>query len=164
MELKSKFLKIAFFSIFFLMMTAYSNAQIDTNLQKNQISVFSLQGLLKDKFLENVKIDTDGDLRIELHGVKIFVTTDNNRSILKFSTIWKKSENILDSNLYELLNTWNRDKVFTTAFSNGEFILLEYFLCTDGGINAENFNGTLEWLFPISYSFNDYLTEKKAID
>ncbi|EEV20869.1 hypothetical protein TREVI0001_1726 [Treponema vincentii ATCC 35580] len=40
---------------------------------------------------------------------------------------------------------------------------MNYFLCTDGGINSDNFNGTLDWLFSIMSGFDEYLEGEDAI-
>ena len=131
-------------------------------LESALVSTQALLGLLKDAYAEMAGIDDDGDLRIDAGGIKIYVEVDE-REFIKVYSIWRKAESISDNRLFRILNAWNREKIFATASSMGDRIYLEYFLCTEGGINAKNFNGTLEWLFSVADKFNRYLADEDAI-
>lgn len=144
----------------FLFSTA--NAFSET-LSSSDISAKTLLKILDSDYAKKASIDEDGDIKIEDDGLKIYVEVDNERDFIKFSSIWRKSDSISDSRLFKILNEWNRKTVFTTVFNYEERIYINYFICTDGGINSDNFNGTLDWLFSIASSFNEYLEDEDAI-
>lgn len=136
-------------------------AAADLNVSK--ISNETLLKILDSKYSEHASIDEDGDIKIKEDGLKIFIEIDAERNFLKFSSGWKKNDSISDNRLFKILNEWNRTTVFTTVFSHDEVIFINYFLCIDGGINSENFNGTISWLFSIADAFNDYLEKEDAL-
>lgn len=144
----------------FLFSTA--NAFSET-LSSSDISAKTLLKILDSDYAKKANIDEDGDIKIEDDGLKIYVEVDNERDFIKFSSIWRKSDSISDSRLFKILNEWNRKTVFTTVFNYEDRIYINYFICTDGGINSDNFNGTLDWLFSIASSFNEYLEDEDAI-
>jgi len=144
----------------FLFSTA--NAFSET-LSSSDISAKTLLKILDSDYAKKASIDEDGDIKIEDDGLKIYVEVDNERDFIKFSSIWRKSDSISDSRLFKILNEWNRKTVFTTVFNYEDRIYINYFICTDGGINSDNFNGTLDWLFSIASSFNEYLEDEDAI-
>lgn len=152
--------RYVFFAVLLFFFIADS-AAADLNVSK--ISNETLLKILDSKYSEHASIDEDGDIKIEANGLKIFIEIDEERNFLKFYSGWKKSDTISDNRLFKILNEWNKTTVFTTVFNDGEVILINYFLCMDGGINSENFNGTLSWLFSIAHAFDDYLNEEDAL-
>lgn len=137
-------------------------------LSKGMISSDSLCDLISDDF-EIYQYD-DGDIRVTYKDYKIFINFDSKRNLLKFDSYWPASENISENRAYKLCNTWNRDKVFTTAYFDMDeeeeerYFALEYFLTTYGGINADTLNDSLDWIFNIADGFGDYLSEEDALD
>ena len=132
-------------------------------LTAEQVSNEALQGLLKAEYAENARIDDDGDLRIELEGLKLFVTYEENREFIKIYSLWGKGEYISENRLLRVLNEWNREKIFGAVSANGNIIQLTYFLSTEGGLNGKNFNGTLEWIVSVAGQFSSYLRDEDAL-
>ena len=152
--------RYVFFAVLLFFFIADSVA---ADLALSKISNKTLLKILDSDYSKNASIDEDGDIKIEEDGLKIFIEIDTERSFLKFSSGWKKNDSISDNRLFKILNEWNRTTVFTTVCSHDELIFISYFLCIEGGINSENFNGTLSWLFSIANAFNDYLEKEDAL-
>lgn len=152
--------RYVFFAVLLFFFIADSVAE---DIALSKISNKTLLKILDSKYSEHASIDEDGDIKIEANGLKIFIEIDEERNFLKFYSGWKKSDTISDNRLFKILNEWNKTTIFTTVFNDGEVILINYFLCIDGGINSENFNGTLSWLFSIADAFNDYLEKEDAL-
>lgn len=152
---------------FILVSAAFAVISLSTvfceDLSANRISAQSLASILNDTYREHAIIDEDNDLKIETSMLKIFVSVDEDRELIKFFTGWKKSKNISDNRLYKILNAWNEDRIFATALTDGDYIYLEYFMSTEGGLNDKNFNGSIEWLESLGEDFGDYLEDEDAI-
>ena len=133
------------------------------DLQSSNISAKTLLKLLNSDYAGSAIIDEDGDIKIKDDGLSLYVEVDDKRDVLKFYAIWKKSDTISSARLFKILNQWNTDTIFTTVFSYEDCIYLNYFLCTGGGINSDNFNCTLDWLFSIMSGFDEYLEGEDAI-
>ncbi len=148
--------------IFISCLTCFAFAN---EIKKSQVSTQELLELLNSDYKEIATIDEDDDLRIadESLGIKLFATVDSDRVFIKFTTGWKKSDNISDARLSKIINWWNYNKIFATASWNDSSIHLEYFMAFDGGVNSENFNSTIEWLFSIAEAFGEYLEGEDAI-
>ena len=132
------------------------------SLSSSSVTSQTLKNILDNSFLEYADIDDDGDLYIKKTGIKIYIEINDKRKMLEFRTGWKISQEISENRLNRLLNKWNFEKIFVKAYGDKEKnnVRLEYFLCYDGGVNSENFNQTLDWLFKLSNAFEDYLDEE----
>ncbi len=148
---------------FFLCITLASLV-FSQELLPSQITGNNLRSLLNNDYRSICTLTEDDDLKITTDDFKIFVEIDAKRQLLRFHTGWKKSDMISDSRLYKIMNEWNSNKIFCTAayYKNDGAIRLEHYVCTDGGINAENLNGTIEWVLSIAKGFEKYLTEEDA--
>ena len=162
MENKIKNSLAKFFIAVFFALLAISPA-FSYNIEKKDMSPNMLLMVMEENFGENAFFDDDGDLIIEKDGIFFLLQVDNERAFLKFSSQWKASDGVSDKRAYKIVNDWNADTVFATAFLwNGRF-RLEYFVTFEGGLDSSNFNDTLHWLFTIALSFDEKLREEGAI-
>ncbi len=152
--------KVCFFVVLVLLVV---NPIFSKDLEKSQVSEKSLKEILNKEFYENSSISDEGDLAIKNDGINYFIGVDKERFIIEFTTNWKKADSISDARLFKILNSWNSDKIFTTAYAYKSSIRMNYYLCFDGGVNSENFNATINWLFKLADIFRDYLHEEDAI-
>lgn len=135
------------------------------NLEKNEVKSDAVKELILKDY--DIFQYDDGDIKVSYDGVNILIMVDEDRSILKFKTYWLASDSISQQRALKLVNQWNIDKIFTTAIfdtdEKGSYFTLEYFLTTAGGINSQNLNDTLDWIFSIADGFCKYLDEEDAI-
>ena len=115
---------------------------------------------MTDSFKEASEIDEDGDLFIKDSYIKVYVYVDEKRKMLEFRTSWKVNKDVSENRLCRVINNWNKDKIFMTAYADKEYAGLKYFLYIGGGINSENFNSSLEWIFSLSKKFEDMLEDE----
>lgn len=132
------------------------------NLAKGEVTTRRLKELLSDKFPDS-EIDGDGDLLVKRDGTNAYVFVEDKKVLLKFFTRWNAASTISEARAVGLANKWNCDKVFTVAsHEDGKFIL-RYYMSYEGGINAANFNDSLEWFFSLSRAFGETLSSNNAI-
>lgn len=137
------------------------------NLTKTQVKPDSVKQIINPEY--TVFQYDDGDIKVSYDGVNILITTDEERSLIKFRTFWMASEHISSARSLKLVNNWNQNKIFTTAiygeYDDGtHYFSLEYFLTTFGGLNADNLNDTLDWIFSLADNFASYLNEEDALE
>ncbi len=133
-------------------------------LQPDAIRVASLKNLLNDEYAPYASIYQNRDLDIEKSGICVSIAVGAERTLLSFNTVWRIKKQIPEARLALLLNKWNFNKFFMTAYSYEEYVALEYHMCYDGGINTENFNGTLDVVFEMAELFREYLQDAKVLD
>lgn len=131
-------------------------------LSKGGVSTSALKALLSDKF-PDAKIDEDGDLLIKRNGINTYVFVEDKKVLLKFFTRWSASDSVSASRALKIVNKWNCDKVFTVASYDDKKFILRYYLSYEGGVNATNFNDSLEWFFSLSSAFGNMLSDEDAI-
>ena len=147
--------------IFVLLLVAFPLFSYD--IAKENVNSNMLLMVIYEKFGENAFFDDENDLITEYDGIYFLIQIDSDRAFLKFSSQWKALESISMSDAYEIVNAWNSETVFSTVFFwNGRF-RLEYFMSFEGGLNSENFNDTLHWLYSIASAFDDVLKKKGVI-
>ena len=150
-------------ALFFVLILLITYSAFSKDLAASQISGKSLRELLSQEYYKDSSIDEDGDLLIKTGGVNLYLRIDAERFLLKFTTSWEKNDSISDAGLNKILCNWNTEKIFANAYSYNKSIRLQYYMCFDGGVNSENLNSTLEWLFSLADSFWDFLEEEDAI-
>ncbi len=137
------------------------------NLTKSQVKPDTVKQLINPEY--TVFQYDDGDIKVSYDGVNILIMTDEERSLIKFRTFWMASNHISLNRSLKLVNNWNENKVFTTAIygendDGSHFFALEYFITTYGGLNADNLNDTLDWIFSLADGFATYLNEEDALE
>lgn len=132
-------------------------------LSAASVSVYSLRPMLSDEYTFSAAIDENGNLCILKSGLKVYVLVEEERNMLEFQTAWDIADGIPREHLHRLLNDWNGDKIFMTAYSSGNSVRLAYYLCFDAGIQDGNFNRTLDWIFAVATEFEKYLHEEKLL-
>lgn len=147
-----------------LLLALVSVCSFAETLQSDAIRVASLKNLLNDEYAPYASIYQNRDLDIEKSGICVSIAVGAERTLLSFNTVWRIKKQIPEARLALLLNKWNFNKFFTTAYSYEEYVALEYHMCYDGGINTENFNGTLDVIFEMVELFREYLQDAKVLD
>lgn len=142
------------------LVSVYSFAE---NLKSSSVTAPALKNMLNDDYASLAVVDEDGDLYLKNDGIYVYITIDAKRKLLNFFTTWTVEKQVSENRMARLLNKWNADKIFLIAYNRDKLIYLDYYLCFDGGIDSENFNRTLELIFGISKSFNDYLREEDVL-
>lgn len=132
-------------------------------LKPGEITAESLHSILDENYFAVARIDEDGDLSIKIDGILVYVITDEKRELVKMETQWKIYRDVSEARFCRVLNTWNASKIFAQAFMQNEWTYLAYYMCTDGGINAVNFNKSLERFFSIANIFKDYLSDEDIL-
>lgn len=134
-----------------------------SELSVDDITTEALMDILDKEYSDNALIDEDGDLFIKIDGIGIYIEVDEDRELIKLYTQWGDLEKVSETRLCKLLNKWNSDKIFATAYSYKDLVVLEHYICTTGGINSVNFNETISWIFGIADSFAEYLNEEDVL-
>ena len=142
------------------LVSVYSFAE---NLKSSSVTAQALKNMLNNNYASLAVVDKDGDLCIQNEGIYVYITIDENRKLLNFFTTWTVEKQVSENRMARLLNKWNADKIFLIAYNRDKLIYLDYYLCFDGGIDSANFNRTLELIFGIAKSFNDYLLEEDVL-
>ena len=150
-------------ALFFVLILLVTYSAFSKDLAKSQVTTKSLRGLLNKDYYNNSKINDKDFLLIEQDDITFLILVESNGFLLGFTTAWDKGNNISDARLFKILNSWNSDNFLTSTFYEDSTIYMQYTLCFDGGINSENFNSTLEWLFWNANEFEKYLAEEDAI-
>ena len=132
-------------------------------LQPDAIRVASLKNLLNDKYAPYAGIYQGWELYIEKSGICVSITAGAERTLVRFNVVWRIKQ-VSEARIALLLNNWNFHKFFMNAYSYEEYAALDYYMCYDGGINTENFNGTLDVVFEMAESFREYLQDAKVLD
>ena len=133
------------------------------NITKSDVNPINLRSILTDSYSNN-ELDSDGDLLIRKNGISAYVFVEESQILLKFITQWSASDSISDTRAIKLVNKWNEEKVFATAyFTTNKRFRLEYYLSYECGVNAENFNDSLDWFFALAKTFGQRLEEEDAL-
>lgn len=135
----------------------------EKELAVDEITTEALMDMLDTEYSNNAIIDEDGDLYIKIDGIGIYVEVDEERELLKLYTQWGDLEKVSEARLCKLLNKWNADKIFLTAYTYKDLVVLEHYICTTGGINSVNFNETIAWIFGIADNFAEYLQDEDVL-
>lgn len=132
-------------------------------LKPGEITAESLHSILDENYSAVARIDEDGDLSIKINDISVYVYIDEERELVRLTTQWKIYRDVSEARFCRVLNKWNASKIFAQAFMQNEWTYLAYYMCTDGGINAVNFNKSLERFFSIANLFEEYLSEEDIL-
>ncbi len=135
-------------------------------LEKEDVSVDTIQELLDEKFKDN-EIDEDNDLAIHVDGVHLYVMVDEDKSVIRFNTRWQAADTLSENRAARIMNVWNNSKMFSTAYfwktDEKNIIMLDFYITFEGGINEVNLNDSLKWFLGSTLEFNDRLKDEDAI-
>lgn len=159
MELQK--IKIAVLS--FLLGIAAVLPAFSYSIAKKDMTPNMLLMVMDEELGKSAFFDDDGDLIIESGGIFFLIQVDRERAFIKFSSQWRAQDGISEAKAYKIVNDWNSDTVFATAFLWKERFRLEYFVSFEGGLSAENFNDTLHWLFSVASAFDEHLRSEGVI-
>lgn len=134
----------------------------EVNLAKDDVTSLQLQAMLFPEYT-NSEIDEDGDLRIIQDGIVMYVIVDSKRSLIKFLSEWAAGDSISDNRAHKLMNSWNTNTIFATAYYAKNRFALEYYLPYEGGVSKTNFNASLKYLIQLSKGFGKHLAEEDAL-
>lgn len=107
-------------------------------LVENEVTIFNLAQIFKRAYLKT-DIDEDGDLVVHTDGLRVIVTIDQDRTLLKYLVLYGIKEAGDLKLKYEFVNKMN-DRFILGRFSIPEtqpaVLIIDYFLPFDEGISA----------------------------
>ncbi len=87
----------------------------------------------------------------------LFIEVREKNKIIWFETFVSSDPSFSYEDCIKIVNNWNSNRSFSTvSFENNEFHI-QYYMTYKGGIHADNFNDTIEWVFSSAFYFEDYV-------
>ena len=132
------------------------------DLLADDVSAETVRDILASDY-ENIEIDEDGFIIIHKDEMHFIIGLDDERKYIRFASCWQKGDSISENRATRVMNTWNKKKVFTTAYFNDDSFWLEFYMTYKGGLNSANLLETLEWFIVGANQFGPMLDDEDAI-
>ena len=132
------------------------NLKEESSLFAEEVSPKNLYNLLSDDYKAHAALNEDTQELVINNAVVIRVQKE--RALLTFET-YMNPPAISVAECEHIANEWTRNRIFSRAYYDDEVFYLDYFLCFDGGIHADNLNNTLDWFFTLASDFVSFMEQ-----
>lgn len=106
-------------------------------LAEDEVTSDNVARLFKRAFMRTI-IDEDGDVRVETDaGPKVLISLDEDRKLLKFTTIYGLKDSATEAEKLAFVNKMNDDMIFVRfCVADADMLVADYFLPYEQGITA----------------------------
>ena len=109
-------------------------------IRNEELSGPRLLEVFRDAYIEG-ELDSDGDVRLTLDGIKVLVTTDVSRKLLHFITIFGVRPGATRQQVLELCNRVNDRLILIRAAYPSALpspaVMLDHYVVTEAGVTAD---------------------------
>ncbi|HJW22428.1 MAG TPA: YbjN domain-containing protein [Candidatus Limnocylindrales bacterium] len=109
-------------------------------IRNEELSGPRLLEIFRDAYIEG-ELDSDGDVRLTLDGIKVLVTTDVSRKLLHFITIFGVRPGATRQQVLELCNRVNDRLILIRAAYPSALpspaVMLDHYVVTEAGVTAD---------------------------
>ena len=109
-------------------------------IRNEELSGPRLLEIFRDAYIEG-ELDSDGDVRLTLDGIKVLVTTDVSRKLVHFITIFGVRPGATRQQVLELCNRVNDRLILIRAAYPSALpspaVMLDHYVVTEAGVTAD---------------------------
>lgn len=135
------------------------NLEGQKSLFPEETDAQKLYELIDDKYkTEQIKLSED-ESEITLQA-NVHLAVFKKSTVIRIFVWMYPKATVSKEECLSLLNDWNKDNIFQTAYLNGDKFELQYHLSFKGGIHADNLNDTLAWFYSMIYGFWEFMNKK----
>lgn len=133
------------------------NIKGQNSLFPEEVNAENLKTLLKSDYTNGVTLYEKNPYALNIFNC-IFIEVKKN-NLIGFETFVSTDSSLNTEECIKIANEWNNRHSFATvSFSENEFYI-QYFMSFIGGIHADNFNDTIDWVLASSFHFENFLKE-----
>ncbi len=133
------------------------NIKGQNSLFPEEVNAENLKTLLKSDYTNGVTLYEKNPYALNIFNC-IFIEVKKN-NLIGFETFVSTDSSQSTEECIKIANEWNNRHSFATvSFSENEFYI-QYFMSFIGGIHADNFNYTIDWVLASSFHFENFLKE-----
>ena len=109
---------------------------METLISDSDLTVQKLEAVFKAAFM-SCSIDSDGDLRIEDRGIKVFLRVNTEKKRLIYTSLWGlKTGAFTESKKLSFLNKLNNEYVLVRfSMPRPDTLLCDYLMLYEGGVS-----------------------------
>ena len=125
------------------------------SLFPEEVNAANLKALIKPEYADGTILYEENPYALNIMYCVFIEVMKNN--LISFETYVSADSSLTLEECAKIANDWNNRHSFATvSFNQGEFYL-QYYLPFSGGLHADNFNYTIEWVLASSFHFENYL-------
>lgn len=131
------------------------NIKEQKSLFPEEVNAANLKALLKPEYANGAVLYEKNPAVLNIYDC-IFVKVRQNK-LIGFETFVQMDPSLSAQDCVAIANDWNNGQSFATVSFNQNEFYIQYFMSFAGGIHADNFNDTIEWVLASSFYFENYL-------
>ena len=133
------------------------NIEGQKSLFPEEVNAANLKALIKPEYADVTILYEENPYALNIMNC-VFIEVMKNNLII-FETYVSADSSLTLEECAQIANDWNNRHSFATvSFNQGEFYI-QYYLPFSGGLHADNFNDTIEWVLASSFHFENYLKD-----
>ena len=133
------------------------NIEGQKSLFPEEVNAANLKVLIKPEYADVTILYEENPYALNIMNCVFIEVMKNN--LICFETYVSADSSLTLEECAKIANDWNNRHSFATvSFNQGEFYI-QYYLSFSGGLHADNFNDTIEWVLASSFHFENYLKD-----
>lgn len=132
------------------------NVKEQKSLFPEEVNAKNLKALIKSEYADETVLFEKNPNALNIMNC-LYVEIQEKSNLIWFETFVSSDPSLSSEECIKIANEWNSSHSFTSLSFEKDVFHFQYYMSYKGGIHADNFNNSIDWILGTAFYFENHL-------